>query len=43
MKTDLEFRGLLATEMAARLQSLGMSPSSFERREGMSHHTFQNI
>jgi len=43
MKTDLEFRGLVALELAARLQALGVAFTTFERNEGMSHHTFQNF
>jgi hypothetical protein len=43
MKNDLEFRGVLATEMAARLQVLGMRPSTFERCESLAHGTFKNI
>lgn len=43
MKTDLEFRGLVAIELAARLQTLGVAFTTFERNEGMSHHTFQNF
>lgn len=43
MKTDLEFRGVLAAQLAARLQTLGVAYTTFERNEGMSHHTFQNI
>ena len=43
MKTDLEFRGVIAAEMAARLQTLGVAFTTFERNEGMSHHTFLNI
>lgn len=43
MKTDLEFRGVLATMMVQRLQELGIPHSTFERCEGMAHNTFQNI
>ena len=43
MKTDVTFRSVLAAELVARLQTLGMTPSAFERRAGLSHHTFQNI
>ena len=43
MKTDLEFRGVIAAELVARLQTLGVAFTTFERNEGMSHHTFQNI
>ena len=43
MKTDLEFRGVLAAELAVRLAELGIRPSTFERTEGLAHDTFRNI
>lgn len=43
MKTDLEFRGVIAAELAVRLQTLGVAFTTFERNEGMAHHTFKNI
>ena len=43
MKTDLEFRRILATMMVSRLGELGVAQSTFERCAGMAHNTFQNI
>ena len=43
MKTDLEFRKMLATSLVARLEVLGVAPSTFERVEGLAHNTFKNV